>query len=53
MLVSFICVTLFTELFSYINRELEDEENINVTREEERKESDDNSSESECNFELE
>ena len=49
----YMCATLFTELFLYINRELEDEENINVTREEEREESDDNSSESECNFELE
>ena len=48
-----MCVTLFTELFLYINRELEGEENVDVTREEEREESDVNSSESECNFEIE
>ena len=49
----YMCVTLFTELFLYINRELEGEENVDVTREEEREESDVNSSESECNFEIE
>jgi len=49
-----MCVTLCTYDFFNINRVLEGEEDTNVTREEEREESDhNNSSESECNFEDE
>ena len=55
MLVSFKHVCYIAYLtFLYINRDLEGEENTDVTREEEREESDhNNSSESECNFENE